>query len=150
MLSVNLVWLIASVATACLSGYALKRYINRKTSNPQKIVISNKNPLHHVNPMNSNPFNPLTPAAQSFDYVPMGYTAYRNFEKLLEQVIARNLLSTRTNITLELPEDAEIELLGKKWKVKAGSKIRIGTPRKTAKPKQSNPLDEFFRRGERK
>ena len=51
---------------------------------------------------------------------------------------------------MELPEDTEIELLGKKWKVKAGSKIRIGTPRKTAKPKQSNPLDEFFRRGERK
>jgi len=98
MLSVNVVWLIASVATACLSGYALKRYINSKTSNPQKIVISNnnKNPLHHVNPMNSNPFNPLTLAAQSFDHVPMGYTAYRNLEKLLEQVIARNLLSTRT------------------------------------------------------
>jgi len=146
MLSINLIWFIASVTTACVSGYALKKYLNKHMKNHTNL----NNSAFHANPYNPAPQNPNLPVTfnspLNFPFI----TESPKFDRILEQTIVRNLFNTRTNIVLELPEDTEIELLGKKWTVKAGSKIRIGTPRKSAKPRQTNPLDEFFRRGERK
>ena len=105
------------------------------------------NSAFHANPTPQNPNLPVTiNSPLNFPFM----TESPKFDRVLEQTVVRNLFNTRTNIVLELPEDTEIELLGKKWKVKAGSKIRIVTPRMSAKSKKISPLDVFLNRGEKK
>jgi len=153
-LDIKLVWLLASITVACLSFLGLRRYINKKMSNPHKIITpsNNENPLFNVN---SNPNNPFNPSAfpQSIGHVPVGYTVYHNvnLEKILEQIVTKNLLNTKTSITLELPQDTEITLFGKKWKVKAGSRIRISSPKPKLQPEPKiKPLGSFFPAKERR
>jgi len=142
---IRVIWLLSSIIVACISFAALRQYINKKMSSSRSSTanyISGGNPI-----MPSNP-SAVMPTIN----IPLNALLHNDrrhgFEGLLEQTVIRNLLNTKATIVLELPEDTEIELFGKKWKVKAGSKIRIGTP--MHRRAKAHPLDIFLERGERK
>ena len=140
MLSLNLtvIQLIVSIVVACCSFYGLKRYINKHTKKLNNPTFQNLN-----NPAFNNPINPQL---QMFaPQLPISMESVK-FDKVIERTLINNLLNSRASITLELPEDTEIELLGKKWRVKAGSKIRISSPTSRRKPAAS-PLDRFLLKG---